>query len=340
MQFTLEPIGVVHSSVADPGQMPGHGVPATVEVYEPFAPALAGLMDNTFVSVTAWLGQARRDSLTAKPRGLAVERGTFATRGPNRPNPLGVSLVRLTAVEGRILSLASLDFVDGTPVLDLKAPVLGWDYAWSAVGFRDAQFVQEPDHQWVLEMLLLEAENFHGERCPGLALGVRLVYHALRHFGVAAREPGLTATVGVDGGVADAVQALTGATLGNGRLRPSSATAFHLQYGGRELVYFLHDLAGRDAQTVLAAPADTLFSVQEGPAGQPEGPAASALPPLAGERRSAALVSLQESLRDGKLPCPVAFKLARELGLGTRQLGQLANEEGIRISMCQLGCFR
>ncbi len=339
MQITVEPIGVVHSSVADPARMPGHGVPAEIEVYEPFAPALVGLADNSYVGVTAWLGLARRDSLVGKPKGQAANRGVFATRGPARPNPLGISLARLTAVEGRTLHLASLDFVDGTAVLDLKAPLRGWDYAWSAVGFRDAQFVHESDSRWVLEMLLLEAENFHGERRAELALGVRLVYHALRHFGVAAREPGLAATVGVDGRVADAIQALTGATLGNGRLRPSSATAFHLQYGERELVYYLHDLAGRDVEAVLLAEENTLFSVQEGPAGHAE-PATITLPPLPGEKRAAALATLGESLINGKLPCPVAFKLARELGLGTRQLGQLANEEGIRISMCQLGCFR
>ncbi|MHB1132128.1 MAG: TrmO family methyltransferase domain-containing protein [Chloroflexota bacterium] len=340
MQFTVEPIGVVRSGVSDPAQMPGEGVPATIEVEPRFAAGLAGLADNSHVSVTAWLGGAARDLLTAHPKGSAAPRGVFATRSPHRPNPLGVSLARLLRVEGNTLHLAALDFVDGTPVLDLKAPLRGWDYAWSGVGFRDRQFASEEDEVWALDLLLREAEGFHGERCSGLALGVRLVWHAMRHFGIAARDADLRATVGVDGHVADAVQALTGATLGNGRLRPSTATAFHLQYGERELRFYLHDLAGRDAAAVLRAEPATLFSVAEVPAGHEPADAPVPARALSPAEREAALVALRQYLVNGKLPCPVAFKLARDLGLGTRQLGQLANEEGFRIAQCQLGCFR
>ena len=341
MHFTVEPIGVVRSSIADPRQMPGDGVAASIEVYEQYEAALAGLADNTYVSVTAWLEGADRGQLVAKPKGgAATERGVFGTRSPGRPNPIGVSLARIEALEGRTIHLTALDFVDGTPVLDLKAPVRGWDYAWSAVGFRDAQCAREPDSRWALRLLMLEAENFHGERCPGLALGVRLVWRAMRHFGIAARDPRLAATVGVDGCVADAVQALLGATLGNGRLRPSSATAFHLQYEDRELVYFLHDLAGRDAEAILAAEEASLFAVQEQPAGHTETAPFELARPLAADRRAEVIAAIRGALLNGKLPCPIAFKLARELGVGTRHVGQLANEEGIRISSCQLGCFR
>jgi tRNA-Thr(GGU) m(6)t(6)A37 methyltransferase TsaA len=49
-----------------------------------------------------------------------VERGLFATRAPRRPNPIGLSLVRLLRVEGPVLHLAEIDVVDGTPVLDIK----------------------------------------------------------------------------------------------------------------------------------------------------------------------------------------------------------------------------
>lgn len=340
MSFTVEPIGVVRSSIADPRQMPGDGVPASVEVYPPYAAALAGLADSSYVSITAWLEGANQGQLVAKPKGVATERGVFATRSPGRPNPIGVSMARITAVEGQVIRVEALDFVDGTPVLDLKSPLRGWDYAWSAVGFRDAQFVHEPDSRWALGLLLREAEGFHGERCPGLALGVRLVWHALRHFGVPARDPHLSATVGVDGCVADAVQSLLGATLGNGRLRPSSATAFHLQYDEKELVYFLHDLADRDADAVLAAAETMLFGVQEQSADHGDVAPLEPARPLVAEQRAEVLAAIHGALLNGKLPCPVAFKLARQLGAGTRHIGQLANEDGIRVSSCQLGCFR
>jgi tRNA-Thr(GGU) m(6)t(6)A37 methyltransferase TsaA len=54
------------------------------------------------------------------PRGPRVKRGVFATRSPHRPNPLGLSLVRLLEVRGRTLRVADVDLLDGTPVLDLK----------------------------------------------------------------------------------------------------------------------------------------------------------------------------------------------------------------------------
>ncbi|MHB1005458.1 MAG: tRNA (N6-threonylcarbamoyladenosine(37)-N6)-methyltransferase TrmO [Chloroflexota bacterium] len=337
--YSLRPIGIVHSSVADAKDMPGEGVAASVEVYEAYAEALRGIEDNSHVAVVAWLHGADRSALTGAPRGLAEPRGVFGTRSPNRPNPLGLSHARVLGVEGRTLRLAALDFVDGTPVVDLKGPNRGWDYAWSAVGFRDLRMVSETEPSRALDLLMHEAENFHGERCPGLALGVRMVYATMQAFAVSARDKELLATVGVDGCVADAVQALTGATLGNHRLKPSSATAFHFQLGERELTFWTHDLAGRSVEEIMAAEADRLFSVSEGPASHEKEPPSHAAS-LAGERRARVLAVVQASLINGKLPCPIAFQLARETGMGLRQIGQLANEEGFRIAQCQLGCFR
>ncbi|MDA8218065.1 MAG: TrmO family methyltransferase, partial [Dehalococcoidales bacterium] len=339
VEFTLQPIGVVHSSISDPLAMPGEGVPASVEIYEPYASGLAGLQANSYVTVMGWLHEATRDSLVARrKREGDASRGVFASRSPGRPNPLGVSNARVTGVAGCTIHLHALDFVDGTPVVDVKGAMGAWDYAWSATGFRDAQIVNEPDERWTLGLFLIEVENFHGERCPGLALGVRMVYHVMRAWQVAPRDPDLKAIVGVDGGVADAVQALLGATLGNGRLEVTEATAFHFVLGDRQLTFFLHDLAGRSVDEVMAADESSLFSVSEGPAvhGQ-ERPAGPALP-LEGERRVEVLAAIRASLRQGKLPCPVAFRLSRQLGVGLRQIGGLVNEEGIKICSCQLGC--
>ncbi len=341
MEFTLQPIGIVHSTIVDPKEMPGEGVPASVEIFAPYAEGLAGMEANTHVTVVAWLHLGDRANLAAHRRRPGDgERGVFSTRTPDRPNPLGISLAKIERIEGRTLYLKALDFVDGTPVLDVKGPVRGWDYAWSASGFRDVQLVEEPDTRWALGLLLLEAENFHGERCPRLAQGVRMVYHVLKTWQVPARDLALKATVGVDGCVADAVQALCGATLGNGRLRVSSATAFHFQLEGRELTFWLRDVGGRSVEEIMAAESETLFTVREGPATHEEEPPANLAAPLEGERREAVLAAIRAALVQGKLPCPVAYKLAREVGVGLRQIGRLANEEGIKISQCQLGCFR
>ena len=84
-----------------------------------------------------------------------VERGLFATRAPARPNPIGLSCVRLTAVENNILHLAELDILDGSPILDIKPYVPEYDaYPAERTGWigesglgvvtADGRFEQEP----------------------------------------------------------------------------------------------------------------------------------------------------------------------------------------------------
>ena len=68
--------------------------------------------------------------------------GVFATRSPYRPNPLGLSVVRLERVEGRVLHLAEVDLLDGTPVLDIK-PYVAWSDAIADAG--DGWLAERPD---------------------------------------------------------------------------------------------------------------------------------------------------------------------------------------------------
>ena len=91
----------------------------TLVVAQPWRDALAGLAPGGFLDVLTWLDGARRDLLVQVPRG-AAPRGTFALRSPNRPNPIGLSRVRLEAVEEGRLLVRGLDCVSGTPLLDIK----------------------------------------------------------------------------------------------------------------------------------------------------------------------------------------------------------------------------
>lgn len=83
--------------------------------------SLAGLEGFEFVWVTAWLHLNRHWNPTViPPRGPRVRRGVFATRAPHRPNQLGLSALRIVAVEGHRVRVRGLDLLDQTPVLDLK----------------------------------------------------------------------------------------------------------------------------------------------------------------------------------------------------------------------------
>lgn len=98
------------------------GEPASIEIDAPFRLALTGLEAGQGLHVLSWLGEARRDLALQTPRHAKAPRGTFALRSPVRPNPIGMHLVRIVAIDiaaGRI-DIDAIDTLDGTSVLDIK----------------------------------------------------------------------------------------------------------------------------------------------------------------------------------------------------------------------------
>jgi len=125
---TLQPIGVVHSELREPADAPRQGrdvgAEAEIEVFSEYLPALQGIEERDCLLVVCWLDRARRDLLHVPSRaGAGPLRGVFATRSPNRPNPLAVYPVELLSVHGNRLRVRGIDAVDGTPVIDLKPRV-------------------------------------------------------------------------------------------------------------------------------------------------------------------------------------------------------------------------
>jgi tRNA-Thr(GGU) m(6)t(6)A37 methyltransferase TsaA len=91
-----------------------------IEVFAPWSEALQGLDAYPLVEVLYWLHQARRDLVLQSPRDDGHVRGTFSLRSPVRPNPIGLSLVKLEKRVGSELWVRGLDCLDGTPLIDLK----------------------------------------------------------------------------------------------------------------------------------------------------------------------------------------------------------------------------
>lgn len=91
-----------------------------ITVFAPWHRALAGLDAYPEIEVFYWLDRARRDVLLQSPRADGQLYGAFALRSPVRANPIGMSLVRLEAIEGDTLLVRGLDCIDGTPLIDLK----------------------------------------------------------------------------------------------------------------------------------------------------------------------------------------------------------------------------
>jgi tRNA-Thr(GGU) m(6)t(6)A37 methyltransferase TsaA len=127
--LTLAPIGVIRSEIGDPAAAPrqgSEGAPdAWLEVEPSLSEALDGLAVGDEILVITWLHRASRDVLKVHPRSDPRNplTGVFATRSPDRPNPLGLHPVVVRAIDGHRLRIGPIEAIDGTPVVDLK-PVL------------------------------------------------------------------------------------------------------------------------------------------------------------------------------------------------------------------------
>jgi tRNA-Thr(GGU) m(6)t(6)A37 methyltransferase TsaA len=127
--FEVQPVGVVRSTLTrlDDAPMQGYeGVPdAWVEVAPAFVEALDGLAAGDELVLLTWFHLAGRDVLKVHPRSDPARplTGVFATRSPDRPNPIGLHRVTVLAIEGSRLHVQPLEAIDGTPVVDIK-PVL------------------------------------------------------------------------------------------------------------------------------------------------------------------------------------------------------------------------
>lgn len=132
MKIEYEPIGVVRSPFTRRAGMPiqpsrGRGVQATVELRPEFVPGLADLDGFSHIVLLYHFHRSRGYDLQVIPFLDTEKRGVFATRAPRRPNPIGLSVVRLRRIEGAVLHIEDVDLLDGTPILDIKPYVPDFD---------------------------------------------------------------------------------------------------------------------------------------------------------------------------------------------------------------------
>ncbi len=106
----------------NPREARERGNPATVEISEPWRPALRGLQAGQWVHLLYWMSEARRDLVVLHPSHKTEPIGAFSLRSPARPNPIAMALVRIEALDevSGLLTIDATDCLDGTPVLDIK----------------------------------------------------------------------------------------------------------------------------------------------------------------------------------------------------------------------------
>lgn len=139
--MTLTPIGFVNSPIKEPthDRLNLQEIVSEIVINENLTEALDGIEGFSHIIVLYWMHRTTRvtgatQHLKGHPMGRSdvPEQGIFAIRTPHRPNPIGKSTARLLERSNNILKVQGLDAIDGTPVIDIKAYIPGYDSARDA----------------------------------------------------------------------------------------------------------------------------------------------------------------------------------------------------------------
>ena len=133
LDITFQAIGLICSPFKDLEGMPIQSAskasgPGKVEIFPEYQEGLKDLDGFSHIILLYHMHATREQALTVTPFLDTSPRGIFATRAPTRPNPIGLSIVKLIRVEGGVLYVDDLDVLDGTPLLDLKPYVPEFDH--------------------------------------------------------------------------------------------------------------------------------------------------------------------------------------------------------------------
>lgn len=131
-EIIFNPIGIIHSPFKEPSGTPiqtaaGEGVEGSVEIFPEYAEGVQDLGEYSHIILIYHFHLCTNYSLTLIPYMDTKPHGLFATRAPCRPNPIGLSVVRLLRIEQQKLFIRDMDIIDGTPLLDLKPYVPEFD---------------------------------------------------------------------------------------------------------------------------------------------------------------------------------------------------------------------
>ena len=129
--MTVKPIGFVRSEVKQAGRHDSPGLISEIVIDSSLTEALDGLEEFSHIIVLYWMHKVTEDKVSLRVHPMRRKElpltGLFATRSPNRPNPIGKTTIRLLQRQNNILRVEGLDAIDGTPVIDIKPYIPGGD---------------------------------------------------------------------------------------------------------------------------------------------------------------------------------------------------------------------
>jgi len=143
MKISYKPIGIIRSPFKTIEGMPiqpagARAVRGTIDIHPEYEEGLNDLKGFSHIILLYHFHRAKEPKLIVAPFMDSQPRGLFSTRAPARPNPLGISVVRLIEIEGCALAIENVDILDGTPLLDIKPYIPEFDhYTVSRIGWLE-----------------------------------------------------------------------------------------------------------------------------------------------------------------------------------------------------------
>lgn len=149
--IAYRPIGIIHSSCKTPEGSPiqptaARGTKGRIEIFPEYEKGLQDLAGFSHIFILYHFHLSAKFSLKVKPFLDSHLHGVFATRAPSRPNPIGISVVRLIEIENTIVHIQDLDVADGTPLLDIKPYVPAFDvHPAEKIGWLEGRVMKVKD---------------------------------------------------------------------------------------------------------------------------------------------------------------------------------------------------
>ncbi|MEN6327185.1 MAG: tRNA (N6-threonylcarbamoyladenosine(37)-N6)-methyltransferase TrmO [Syntrophomonas sp.] len=211
--INLKPIGIVHNNFVDPGKVKIFVEHSTIEIFPEYFDAMERMTEHSHIWVLGWFHKAERDTLKVTPRinKNLPEHGVFGLRAFSRPNPIGLTVVKLEEVNDRMITVSGLDFIDGTPVLDIK-PYYDNDVVFSP----GTPYIRPADPKMLENIFMVHARNHHQEECEHLQLAVKMAILAEKEMGKLTSEDIKIKVIG-SACLGDAIQGITKARIANPR---------------------------------------------------------------------------------------------------------------------------
>ena len=157
--YTFKAIGVLRTPYKDKEGVPIQGAfdsdsLGTAEVFKDYAAGLQDIEGFSHLILLYLFHRSEGYDLICRPYMEDEEHGVFAMRAPKRPNPIGLSVVRLLRREGAVLQLSEMDMLDKTPLLDIKPYIPPFDHrknvrlGWMDRAFRQGKFRKVSDDRF------------------------------------------------------------------------------------------------------------------------------------------------------------------------------------------------